>query len=155
MIAKFKVSVEINKPINELFGLFLDKNYFKEWKKDYIGYEHLSQIPGEVGSGTKLIYKRQVMIETIVQKTTPTEIIAEYEHQQGGKTNMFNRVSNRFTSLNDTRTLLEVETEITEVAGFLLKVIIKFMVKAGKKYAQIQLNQLKTFAESRSQGRGS
>jgi len=147
MVVKFKVSVEINKPIKELFELFLDKNYFKEWKKDYLGYEYINGKQGEVDSKTKLIYKRQVMIETIVQKNEPREMIAEYEHQQGGKTNMFNRVTNKFTSLDKNRTLLEVETEITEVKGFLFRIMIKLMAGAGKKYAQIQLNQLKTFAE--------
>ena len=147
MSTKFKVSIEINLPIGGLFPIFLDKSKFKSWKKDFIGYEPVSGIPGEPGAVTKLMYKRQTMLETIVTKNTPGEMIASYEHQQGGKTNMFNTVTNRFTSLSENKTLLEVETEITKIIGFLFKILIPLMAGAGKKYAQTQLNQLKLFSE--------
>jgi hypothetical protein len=38
MASIFKVSAEINLPINKLFELFLEKKYYKEWKKDFIDY---------------------------------------------------------------------------------------------------------------------
>jgi hypothetical protein len=150
MSLKFKVSTEVNLPINDLFKLFLEKEKFKNWKKDFIDYEHISGEPGEIGAMTKLIYKRQTMVETIASKNPPTEIIANYEHQQGGKTNMFHTVSNRFTSLTEGSTRLEVETEITKLVGLFFKILIPLMAGAGKKYAQTQLDQLKAFAEKHS-----
>lgn len=147
MSSKIKASVAINLPVNQVYELFLDKSHFKDWKKDYKGYEHLSGTPGEMGAVTKLMYKRQIMIETITGKKIPAEIIANYEHQQGGKTNMYHTVSNYFTAVTPTTTLLEVEMEITKVIGVFLKLMMALMSGAGKKYVQTQLNQLKALAE--------
>ena len=147
MSTKFKISIEINKPITNLFQLFLDKSQFNNWKKDFISYEHINGTPGEVGAVTKLVYKRQTMFETIVSIHPPTEMICNYEHQQGGKTNMFHTVTNRFIALSENKTRLEVETEITKIIGWFFKILIPLMAGMGKKYAQTQLNQLKEFAE--------
>src|SRR5690242_16808112 len=147
MSVQFKVSVEINKPVKDVFELFLDKSKFKYWKKDFNGYEHVNGTLGQVGAITKLFYKRQTMVERIVKINVPTEIIAEYEHQQGGKTNMYHTVTNRFIALAENKTRIEVETEITKMIGWFFKMIITLMAGAGKKYAQTQLNQLKVYAE--------
>lgn len=147
MSVAFKVAIEINLPVTDLFNLFLDKEKFKFWKKDYLGYEHLSGTPGQAGVITRLKYKRQTMIEKIVTINAPVEMIAAYEHQQGGKTNMYHTVTNRFISLNPGTTRLEVETQITKIVGVFFKLMITLMAGAGKKYAQTQLNQLKVLAE--------
>jgi hypothetical protein len=142
-----KPSIEIELPIKRVFELFMDKTNFKEWKKDFISYEHISGTAGEVGAVTKLVYKRVTMFETIISKNSPTEIIAEYEHKSSEKTIMFHRATNHFTALSDNRTLIEVDMKITKIIGFLAKIIMTIMAGAGKKYAQTQLNQLKVFAE--------
>ena len=140
-------SIQTDLPINRVFELFMDKTNFKEWKKDFISYEHISGTAGEVGAVTKLVYKRVTMFETIIEKKFPNEIAAEYEHKRGEKTIMFHKAINRFTSLSDNKTLLEVDMQITKVIGFVAKIIMTIMAGAGKKYAQTQLNQLKVFAE--------
>jgi hypothetical protein len=58
-----KAIIEINLPINRVVELFMDKNNFREWKKEFIGYEHISGTPGEIGAVTKLIYKKEIMFE--------------------------------------------------------------------------------------------
>jgi hypothetical protein len=142
-----KPTIEINLPANRVFELFMNKTNFKEWKKDFISYEFISGTPGEVGAVTKLVYKRVTMFETITNKNFPNEIIAEYEHKRGEKTIMFHKASNHFASLSDNKTLLEVDMEITKIIGLLPKIIMTLMAGAGKRYAQTQLNQLKSFAE--------
>jgi hypothetical protein len=77
----------------------------------------------------------------------PAEIIEEYVHKHGDKTVMVHNASNRFTSTAQNRTLYEVDSEVTKVVGFLLKLIMGVMAGAGKKYAQDQLNMFKAFAE--------
>ena len=149
MSVTFKVAIEINLPIRDLFTLFLDKDQFRYWKKDYLGYEQISGTPGQFGAITKLMYKRQTMLEKIVAVNAPVEMIADYEHQQGGKTNMYHTVTNRFISLTPDTTRLEVETEITKIIGVFFKLMITLMAGAGKKYAQTQLNQLKVLAEKK------
>jgi hypothetical protein len=144
-----KTAIEINLPINKVVELFMDKGNFKEWKKDFISYQHINGIPGEVGAITKLVTKRGIMFETIISKDLPAEIIETYEHKRGEKTIMAHKASNRFTPLLENKTFFEVETELTQVVGFFLKLIMILMAAAGKKYSQDQLNQFKIFAEKK------
>jgi hypothetical protein len=143
-----KPTIQINLPINNVIELFMDKNNFKEWKKDFISYEHISGIPGEAGAVTKLVYKRPTMFETIVSKKLPGEIVEMYEHKQGEKTTMVHKSTYHFKFLSEKSTLLEVDMEIIKVNGFMLKLIMTLMFGPGKKYAQEQLNKFKVFAEN-------
>ena len=140
-----KVAVEINVPVNTVVKLFMDKNNFKEWKKDFTSYENISGVAGEVGAVTKLVGKREVMYEKIISKNLPFEIIEVYEHKRNEKIMMVHKATNHFTSLSENKTLFEVETEIEKVNSFILKLIMKLMAGAGKKYSQGQLNKFKRF----------
>lgn len=142
-----KVSIEINKPRDKVIELFSDKNNFKEWKKEFIRYEHINGTPGEPGAVTKLVFKRVILFETILSKTLPGEICEEYEHKRGDKTVMFHKATNRFTTLSGNRTLFESDMEVTKVIGFLPKIVMKLMSGAARKYAQDQLDQFKKFAK--------
>ena len=70
-----KVAIEINAPTNIVVEVFMNKNNFKDWKKDFIRYENISGIAGEVGAITKLIGKREVMYEKIIPKNLPSELL--------------------------------------------------------------------------------
>jgi len=142
-----KTEVVVNQPIDKVFELYMDKNRFKDWKKDFVSYEQMSGVAGEVGSVTRLVYKKFVMIETITLKKGPEEMIATYEHRHGNNTMMFHTAKNRFTSLGGTRTLIEVDSEITKVNGFVFGLIMKLMAGAGRKHAQEQLDRFKVIAE--------
>jgi len=99
-------TVEINLPINKVVELFIDKNNFKEWKIDFVSYEHISRTSNEVGSVDKLIFKRVTMIEIISSINLPAEIIYEYEHKQGKKTIIFRNAKNHFTSLSEKQKII-------------------------------------------------
>lgn len=145
-----KISVEINSPINIVVDLFMDKNNFKEWKNDFIEHELISGIAGEVGAVTKLIGRREVMYEKIISKNLPFEIAELYEHTRNEKIMMVHKATNRFTALSKNKTLFEAEIEIENVNGLLLKLIMKLMAGAGKKYSQKQLSKFKEFAERKT-----
>jgi hypothetical protein len=142
------MQVEIDLPINKVVQLFLDKNNFKAWKKDFISYQHIRGIPGEVGAVTKLVTKQGIMYEHIVSMNLPAEIIETYEHKRGDKTTMIHKAINHFASLTENKTLLEVKTEVIEIHGALLKLIMKVLARAGEKFSQDQLNRFKTFSEN-------
>ena len=142
-----KTAVVVNQPMDKVFELYLDKNRFKDWKKDFVSYEQVSGNVGEVGSVTKLVYKKFVMIETITSKKAPDEVVAEYEHKHGGNAMMYHNAKSRFTSLGGTRTLIEVDSEITKVNGFVFGLIMKLMAGAGRKHAQEHLDRFKVLAE--------
>jgi hypothetical protein len=142
-----KVKVAINLPVGKVIELFTDKANFKEWKKGFVSYEHISGTPGEVGAVTKLVTRQGTMYDQIIAKNLPFEIIETYEHKRGNKTTMVHKAVNKFVRITDNTTLVEVNTEIIEVHGALLKLILKLMAKAGERYSQQQLNQFKVFAE--------
>ncbi len=145
-----KHTVEINLPINKVVELFIDKNNFKIWKKDFISYEHISGIPNEPGAKFKLVFKRVTLYETVTSQNLPTEISYEYEHKHKEKTVMFHKASNRFTLLDENKTLYELDSEMIKVIGFLPKIIMTLFANARRKYAQEQLNQFKVFAENKA-----
>jgi hypothetical protein len=142
-----KPTIQIDRPIKDVVELFMDKKYFKEWKKDFIEFEPITGIPNEIGAVTKLVFKRVTMFETIISKKMPNEIITTYEHKRGEKTIMVHRVTNRFEALAENSTLLVVDTEIMKIDGLLFKLMMALMAGAGRKYSQTQLNQLKILAE--------
>ena len=143
-----KTEVVVNQPINKVFKLYLDKDRFKDWKKDFVSYEQLAGMAGQAGSVTKLVYKKFTMTETITSMNAPDEVVAEYEHTHGNKTMMFHTAKNSFTSLGGTRTLITVDSEITKVNGFIFGLIMKLMAGAGMKHAQEQLDRFKVVVET-------
>jgi hypothetical protein len=143
------VKVEINLPISKVVELFMDKANFKEWKKGFISYDHIKGTPGELGAVTKLVTSQGTMYCQIIAKNLPFEIIETYEHKRGDKTTMVHKAVNKFVRMSDHTTLFEVNTEVIEVHGAMLKLIMKLMAKAGERYSQQQLNQFKVFAENR------
>ena len=48
-----KASIQINLPINNVVELFLEKENYKEWKKDFLKYEVISGVPNNSKSKTK------------------------------------------------------------------------------------------------------
>lgn len=148
-----KFSIEINVPINRFTDLYVDKNNYEAWKKDFIRYEPVSGLPEEVGAITKLIFKRVTLMETITSKNLPSEISEKYEHKRGDKTALFHKTSNRFSEQRENKTLLETEMVITKVIGFFPRIIMTLMAGAGKKYALDQLKKFKAFAERQTANR--
>jgi hypothetical protein len=142
-----KTTVTISRPMDKVVGLFMDHNHLKEWKTDLTGYEDVGGIPGEQGSVTKLVFKRNVLYETIVSNNLPAEIIMRYEHKQKEKIMMIHTAKNRFRTIAENVTLLESETEIITVPGFFMKLVIKMFASQGEKYAKKQLDKFKVFAE--------
>ena len=147
---KFTCSAEINLPVNKVVELFMDKNNFKEWKKDFVNFEHISGTLNNAGSTDKIVFKRVTLVETVISNNLPSEISYVYEHKRGNKTIMIHKASNRFTPLQENKTLYELDSEMTKVFGLLPKIIMGLMKGAGNKYVQDQLNQFKEFAEKQN-----
>jgi hypothetical protein len=99
-----KATVAIDLPIDKVVELFMDKNNFKEWKQEFVRYEHISGTPNKAGAVTKLVYRRITLFETVTSQHLPTAIIEEYEHKRGKTTIMFHKATNRFTSVEQSGT---------------------------------------------------
>jgi uncharacterized protein YndB with AHSA1/START domain len=141
-------SVIVNIPPQKVFILLIDPAFYREWKKDFVGFEPAGGAKCEVGSVHKLAFKRSVMIETIDSKNAPHEFSATYRHMRGDRVQMVHRVTNRFTPTPASGTRIDSDMEIVEVHGFFLKIMMSVFAGAGAKYAQAQLEQFRKFAES-------
>ncbi len=138
-----KVSIEINAGIEKVFDLFTDKSRFGDWKIGFVNYEQM----GSTGERTKLNYKKFVLIETVLSKKKPNEYIAAYEHLQNNRTMMTHRARNTFTRQGENRTLVEVESEITEVNNFMVQIMTNLFAGAGKKQLANQMQLFKKIVE--------
>jgi hypothetical protein len=115
-------------------------------KKDFEFFEQISGSPGKIGSVTKLVYSKFIIVETIVSKNFSFEFVASFEYKQGTKIQMVHRAVNTFTSLDGNKTSIAVNLEIIKVNGIFLSLMMKLMVGACRKHTQEQLDQLEAFA---------
>lgn len=142
---KYSVSIEINKPIEEVLALFDNTENLKKWMKGLQSFEHISGTPGEVGAKARLKFKmdkRNIeMIETITSKNLPSEVTATYETK-----GVFNIVKNKFEVLPNNKTKYTTEQDF-QFKGF-MKLIGALMPAAFKKQSKKYLNDFKAFAEN-------
>ncbi|NNE27423.1 MAG: SRPBCC family protein [Saprospiraceae bacterium] len=144
---KFKCSVIINKPLDEVVALFKDPDNLKHWQDGFQSYEPLSGAPGEPGSKSAFVYQqgknRIELEETIEVNDLPDEFTADYVH-----THMSNKMTNHFESLPGGQTLYEAYIDYYKLNGWMIKLMVKLFPGMFKKQTQKWLDQFKKFAES-------
>ncbi len=143
---KYSNEVVIDLPVNRVVELFDNPDNLKHWQPGLQSFEHLSGVPGQPGSRSRLRYKmgnREIdMIETIIRRNLPHEFEGIYEAK-----GVHSIISNRFTPIGENKTKLVSYSEFTFL-GF-MKVIGFLMPGSFKKQSQKFLDDFKTFAENR------
>jgi uncharacterized membrane protein len=139
-------AIEVNLPVDKVFDLFLDKEKFPAWKIGFVKYEVLSGTPGMVGCVTKLIYKKFVMIETVLQNNKPHQYTTQYDHMQKDSVMLVHKAINKFTPVGDS-TRIEVESEVVKTNNFFTALMMKLFAKVGEKQFHDQLKLFKALAE--------
>lgn len=142
---KYTSEIIINKPIDQVVGLFDDPANMDKWMKGLQSFEHLSGTPGQVGAKSKLVFqmgKRRIeMVETITARNLPDEFTGTYEAQ-----GVFNIVGNKFVKISEHQTKYISEQEF-QFSGF-MKIIGFLMPNAFKKQSMQYLIDFKNFVES-------
>ncbi len=142
---KYTVTIEIEKPIDEVVALFDNADNLYAWMEGLESFEHLSGEPGQVGAKSRLKFKmgkRDIeMIETITVRALPDEFTGTYDAE-----GVFNIVKNRFEAINPTRTRYISEQEF-QFTGF-MKIFGWLMPGAFRKQSMKYLEAFKAFAES-------
>lgn len=142
---KYTVTIEIEKPIDEVVALFDNADNLYAWMEGLESFEHLSGEPGQVGAKSRLKFKmgkRNIeMIETITVRDLPDEFTGTYDAE-----GVFNIVKNRFEAINPTRTRYISEQEF-QFTGF-MKIFGWLMPGAFRKQSMKYLEAFKAFAES-------
>jgi uncharacterized membrane protein len=142
---KFTVSIEINKPIDEVVNKFDNPENMLKWMEGLTSFEHISGVPGEIGAKSKLVFeigkRKMELIETITNKNLPYEFFGTYEAK-----GIFNIIEVRFKKIDETTTLYE-STQNFKLSGF-MKIMGFIMPNAFKKQSLKYLEDFKIFAEN-------
>ena len=144
---KYTKEVEIGLPVEEIIELLQNPENMKHWQPDLLGYELLDEKTGEAGSQMKLRFKMGTheieMIETVLEKNLPEELVLEYTTK-----GVYNVNRNSFVPISDGRTKWIQESEF-QFQSLPMKIFGFFMPGAFKKQSQKYLDNFKEFAESR------
>lgn len=142
---KYRIEIEINKPLNEVIDLFDNPDNMDKWMEGLQSFEHLSGEPGQPGAKSRLKFKmgkREVeMIETITVRDLPHEFSGTYEAN-----GVFNIVNNRFEKIDEYSTRYISDQEF-QMSGF-MKIMGWLMPVAFKKQSRKYLEAFKAFAEA-------
>ena len=141
-MAKFSVSIEVERPTQHCWDILMDESRMAEWA---IGFKSVETIEGEpmtVGSKNRMVFEERgkeiVFIETIMVIDPPREFTFDLDHELMNST-----VSMTFESLGAERTRLSSYTE-----GRPPKLLFKIMMPQMKKRQFQQLENLKAMMEA-------
>jgi hypothetical protein len=141
---KYTCSIDIDRSLEEVVGLFQDPDNLQHWQPGLLSYEHIRGTPGEPGSTARLMFKsgkREInMTETILPSEHPHEFRSIYE-----TTGVSNLSRSLFEPINEHRTRLISEQEF-KFSGF-MKLMGFLMPGAFRKQSEKFLQHFKEFAE--------
>lgn len=143
---KYTTEIVIKVPLEEFISKLDNANNMKYWQKGLISYEHISGIPGTIGSKMKLNYhlnkRKTELTETITHTNLPHEIYKTYETK-----GMHNTQKNKFYKTPGGNTKWISENEFSPNT-FLFRMITLLMPRAFKKQTEEYLADFKNFAEN-------
>ncbi len=141
---KYSCEIIIDAPRDKVVALFDDPDNLSKWQPGFVSMKIISGNLGEVGSKSELKYKmgkRDIeMVETITAYNLPEVFSATYEAK-----NVWNLVENRFSELEDGKTLYTTNNEF-KMKG-MMKLMAWMMPGAFKKQSAKYLTYFKEFAE--------
>ena len=143
---KFKGSIDIDKPRNQVADLFADPGNLKEYQDGFIKKDLIGGKAGEDGAVSKLYYKYgkrdMELTETITANRLPESFEASYHHKH-----MDNTMKCQFIALNDGQTRYEYEFEYTRINWVLPKLIALLVPGMYRKQGEKWMKQFKEFVE--------
>lgn len=140
---KYNNTIIINKPRNIVVDAFFDPESLKYSQNGFIKKELIKGQPNEVGSVSKLIYKKFEMTETIMSNDIPNRFSGRYDHK-----NMSNTMVCYFEAIDNSSTKFTSEIEYTHFNGFVIKMIARIFPGMFKKQIDTWLTKFKTYVES-------
>jgi len=144
---KFKGSIDINRPHNEVAILFADPANLKEYQDGFIKKKLIRGKEGEDGAVSKMYYKYgkrdRELTETITANRLPDSFESSYHHKH-----MDNTMKCKFVALSDNQTRYEYEFEYTRISWFMPKLIAILFPSVYYKQGEKWMKQFKEFAEN-------
>ena len=144
---KFSGTIEVNRSIELVTGLFADPRYLKEYQEGFQKKELVSGEAGKDGAVSKMYYamgKRSMeLTETITANRLPATFEASYHHKH-----MDNTLKCTFTALDGNRTRYHSEVEYTRINWLMPKLIALLFPGMYRKQAEKWLHNFKNFVEN-------
>ena len=142
----YTTEIIVKVPLDEFINKMDNIENMKHWQKGLIATEHLSGIPGELGSKLKLTYKfngrKMDLIETITKSKFPYEFHATYttKSMHSIQENYFSKTSEGYTKWISKNEFLPF--------NFMMRVMMFLMPNYFKKQSIPYMNDFKNFAEN-------
>ena len=141
----YTTEIIVNVPLKEFIEKLDNPENMKHWQRGLIDYDHISGVPGEIGSKMKLVYKmgkrKMELIETITFQDLPYAFHVTYDTK-----GMHNLQENFFEELDENRTKWTSKSEFLPTS-FMLRMMTLLMPGAFKKQSKKYLEDFKNFAE--------
>ena len=143
---KYKGSIIIDKPIEQVAALFADQNNNGEWQEGFVRKELLSGTEGQVGAKS-MIYlkqgKREMELkETIMSNDLPYSMEGFYEHKH-----MDNSLKATFTAINENQTQYENYVEYSRINWVMPKLMAILFPSMFRKQGEKWMQNFKAFVE--------
>lgn len=143
---RFKSSIDINKPKDEVAKIFANPTYLHEYQDGFVKKELVSGVEGQDGAVSNMFYKqgkRELeLTETIVKNDLPDSFEGFYHHKH-----MDNTMKCTFMALNDVTTRYDSEFEYTRVSWIIPKLMFMLFPSMFKKQGEKWMKQFKEFVE--------
>ena len=143
---KYSGSVEINKPIDLVTKLFMDKNHLGEYQDGFVRKELIEGNEGQNGAISKMYYKYgkrdMELTETIVANKLPSTFEAFYHHKH-----MDNTMKCQFTSIDKNTTRYDYEFEYVRMNWIMPRLIAILFPSVYRKQGDKWMQQFKAFVE--------
>ncbi|WP_224489543.1 SRPBCC family protein [Robertkochia flava] len=141
---KYELSIEIERPTEEVLELLMDPENLKHWQKGLICVSHLDGVPGKKGCKSKLKYqigkRKMTLTETITKVDQPRELHLDYQ------TNGVLNFQRNYFIPTENGTLWKSESEF-RFTNIYMKVMGFLMPSAFKKQSRDYMKDFKNFAE--------
>ena len=146
MKMKYRVEIDIDKPIDEVMDAFANRTNDKLWMQGFVEKIPITGDEGELGAKCKLVFqigkRRMEMIEEITAKRLPDKYITTYTTPS-----VFNKVENSFKKIDDNTTLYRTVQEF-QFKTLMMRAMSFFMPGAFKKQTQRHQQAFKSFVEN-------
>ena len=143
---KISGSIHINKPKEQVAGLFADPNNLKHYQDGFIRKVLVSGQAGQDDAVSKMYYKygrnEMELTETITANRLPDSFEAFYHHKH-----MDNTMKCTFEWLGTNETRYNYEIEYTRINWFMPKLMAILFPGVYRKQVEKWMKQFKEFAE--------
>jgi carbon monoxide dehydrogenase subunit G len=121
----YRVSVEVDRPIEDAWEVLMDESKMGEWLEGYKGMELLEGEPLTVGSKHKMIFeedgREMTFIETVTAIEPPTEFSFDFDHDM-----MTSNIQMTLESTGHLSTRIMNRTKF-KAKGFFINLFMYFM----------------------------